>query len=51
MDGWAVFMTIVVFLFGLFCGWVSAHNEVKNECLLQGNFYVGQTVFYCNQGA
>ena len=30
-------------------GWSAAHTEVSRECRLQGNFYVGSTVYKCEE--
>ena len=38
---------ITTFLFGLFLGWIYAHNTVANECGKLGSFYVGDKVYEC----
>ena len=39
---------VIAGLAGILIGWVLAHNEVARECRMQGNFYVGKTVYYCD---
>ena len=34
-------------LIGYWYGWISAHQTVKQECLLLGGFYVGEKAFKC----
>lgn len=38
---------LVVFLFGIFAGWMSAHHEIATECVRQGSFYLNDMDFNC----
>lgn len=39
---------MILFLLGMFVGWIYAHNVIANECVKLGKFYVGDRVFTCN---
>jgi hypothetical protein len=38
---------MMTLIFGLFLGWIFAHNTVATECGRLGSFYVGSTVYEC----
>lgn len=46
---WGVALLLfVVFLFGSFAGWMSAHHDIATECIRQGSFYVNDKDFNCD---
>jgi|694.fasta_scaffold07873_5 hypothetical protein len=38
---------MILFLLGMFVGWIYAHNIIATECEKLGKFYVGNKVFTC----
>ncbi|WP_428242979.1 hypothetical protein [Gynuella sp.] len=44
-----MFWSLGIFAFGIFIGWVWAHNTVADECEKLGAFYVGNKTYHCSQ--
>jgi len=42
-----IFGNIIVFLLGVFFGWIVAHSNISTECNKLNSFYVGDKVYHC----
>ena len=42
-----IFGNIIVFLLGVFFGWILAHSNISTECNKLNSFYVGDKVYHC----
>lgn len=40
---------LIGLLVGYWMGWIGAHQTVKTECRRLGGFYVGDSVFKCEE--